>query len=136
MKKEIYWFNKKHLTILSFFFSLVFIVSYFIHSADFCYWRQYCSLVSEIFTLYSLPFISVFFFSLITFKLKEPTFNLWKNFSMWAIPISLIIITFLPMRTHGLDFVPVVKGTVILFLTILYSIISLILIFYKSLKKE
>ena len=127
------WFTKKKVFVLSFFLGVIFTVSYFVHPADFCYWRQNCSLISEIFALYSLPFISVFIFSVITFKLKESTFILWRNFSMWAIPISLLIITMLPMRTHGLDFFPVTKGTVIFPLTILYSVISLLVIISKSL---
>ena|SRR3989344_2446931 len=113
-----------------------FFVFYFVNKADFCDLIKNCSRFNEILIIYTLPFISVLIFSLITYRLKELTFSSWKNFSLWAIPFSLILITFLPTRTHGLDFVPVTKGTVIFFLTILYSIISLILIVYKSFKKK
>ena len=129
------WFTRKRLLTISFILVLIFSVAYFIHPADFCYWRNSCSFVSEIFILYLMLFIPVFLFSLITFKLKESTFSLWRNFSVWAIPISLIIISFLPTRTHGLDFLPITKGTVIFSLTVLYSVISLLLIIYKSSKK-
>ncbi|HRH27135.1 MAG TPA: hypothetical protein PLZ99_03210, partial [Parcubacteria group bacterium] len=59
----------------------------------------------------------------------------WKNFSIWWIPLSFVIITMFPTDTHGMDFVPIIKGTVSLLLSSLYSVISLVIILYKSFKK-
>ncbi len=129
------WFTKKNLILIGFIASVLFFISYFIHSSDFCYWKANCSLMSEILSLYLLPFLSVFTFSLITYWLKDSIFISWRNFSVCAVFISLIIISFLPTDTHGLDFIPITKGTTIFFLTILYSFISLGLILYKSFKK-
>lgn len=137
MNNIVSWLTKRKVIFISLVGVIVFILSYFSKDLGICpRGVTYCSDYSKYFAVYSLPFVSVFIFSLVTFRLTETTFYLWKNFSVWAIPVSLIIITFLPMRTHGLDFVPILKGNTIFFLTILYSIISLILIFYKSLKKE
>jgi len=129
-------FTKNKTLIYSFIISFLFFISYFINKSDFCDLVRGCPRFNELFIIYSLPFITVLVFSLITFKLKETTFYFWRNFSVWFIPISLIIITFLPTRTHGLDFVPMTKGAVMFFLTILYSAISIVLIIFKSLKKE
>src|SRR3989344_8474098 len=133
------WLTKKGLVIISLIGSVVFFVSIFtnIHiPVDVCYQGEFCGDLSELLGIYFLLFIPVFIFSIIIFKLRESVFSTWRNFSLWAVPISLIVISFLPTDTHGLDFIPITKGTIIFFLTILYSLISLILIIYKSLKRE
>jgi len=139
MNNVVNWFTKKKIIVIGFLGVLVFFLGYFVDISihkDVCYMGEFCGDVSELLTIYFLPFILIFVFSILTYKLKESVFNSWRNFSMWVIPISLIIITFLPTRTHGLDFVPVTKRSIIFLLTILYSIISLVLVIYKSLKKE
>ncbi len=95
-----------------------------------------CHDLSYLLLIYTLSFIPFFIYSLITYKLKESTFDFWKKFSILWIALSLLVITFLPTSTHGMDYFPIVKGTVILFLTIVYSITSLLLIIYKSFKKD
>ncbi len=136
MGKTIEWFTKKKLVTISLYAFIIFCIFYGINMLSSCRHEKYCSSVTEIGVIYLLPFISIFIFSLITLKLKESTFKLWKIFSFWVIPIFLIIISLLPTRTHGLDVVSIVKGTAVLFLTILYSITSLLLIIYKSIRKE
>lgn len=131
--------NKKKIFFISLLGSIIFFISVFVPievPIKVCYQGGFCGNVSEVLTIYFLLFVPMFIFSIITFKLKELTFILWRNFSIWAIPISLIVISFLPTNTHGLDFIPVTKGTVIFLLTILYSIISLALVIYKSLQNN
>jgi len=89
--------------------------------------------LSESFFWLTVP---ILFFSIVVFSLKESTFKSWTKFTNYFFIISLVIILLTPTSTHGLDFVPLVKETVTIFLAILYSIISLVLIIYKSLKKE
>jgi len=137
MNNLVSWFTKKKVFFISLVGLIVHVISKFSVDLGICSnYASYCSDRSYLSTIFSFIFVAVFIFSLITFKLKESIFITWRNFSVWSIPIFLIFITFLPTRTHGLDFVPVTKGAVISFLTILYSIISLILIVFKSLKKE
>lgn len=93
-----------------------------------------CNDVSYIVVIYTFIFIFVFLFSIITFFMKEKVASSWRFFSVWAVVLSLILITFLPTYTHGLDFVPLTKGTGILALSTLYAFISLILIIFKSIQ--
>ena len=80
--------------------------------------------------------VPVFVFSIITFLVKRDTFQSWTKLTNYLFSISIVIILLTPTSTHGLDFFPIVKETVTIFLAILYSIISLILIIFKSLKKD
>ncbi|MDP2693239.1 MAG: hypothetical protein Q8O88_06445 [bacterium] len=80
--------------------------------------------------------VPILVFSIVTFATKKDTFISWKKITNYFFIISVIIVLITPTSTHGLDFVPLVKETVTIVLASLYSIVSLILIFYKSLKKE
>jgi len=81
--------------------------------------------------------IPIFVFSVINFFLKKiDILSSWVRFTNYYFIIALIIILLTPTSTHGLDFVPFVKETVTIALASTYSIISLFLIIYKSLKKE
>lgn len=131
------WFTKKKVIYIGLIGLLFFLFSYFSKDLGICSnYASKCSDISYLFVIFSFIFIPVFIFSILIYKLKDSVFLSWKNFSIWVIPIFLIAISFLPTDTHGLDFVPITKGTVIFVLTILYSVISFILILYKSLKKE
>jgi|SRR3989344_58506 len=136
MNNLVNWFTKKTIVIFSFSFTVIFSILYFINGFSSCRHDKYCSNLTELGVIYLLPFVSVFILSLVTFKAKEPTFKHWINFSVWTIPTILIIITLFPTRTHGMDFLPITKGIVSVFLVALYSIVSLFLIISKSLKKE
>ena len=128
------WFTKRKVLLYSILYIILFLFTYIFGKSNYCSLNCYRSF--ELLIIYSLISIPFFVFSIITYKLKESTFILWRNFTVWAIPISLVIISFVPTNTHGMDFLLLVKGTVILALTTLYTIISLILIIYKSFKKE
>lgn len=125
--------NKRALVIIVGYF-FIFLFSYLFGKSSLC--SLDCYRKFEILIIYSLLSIPALIFLLITYNLKEPTFVLWKNFSFWVIPVCLIVISFFPTYTHGMDFLPIVKGTVAIALTILYSAISLLLILYKSFKKS
>lgn len=133
------WFTKKRILIISLLCSAIFFIAAFVDinvPVDVCYQGEFCGDISEVLRTFFLSFVSVLIFSSITFKLKESTFLSWRNFSLWVIPL-LIFTTFLfPRNTHGMDFFPILRGTVSIVLSLIYSIISLILIFYKSFKKE
>lgn len=134
MTSLINWFTKKKIIIFSFFVTVTFFLFYYLNTVSSCRHEKYCSSITEYVVIYLLPFISVFIISLIVFRLQEPVFSSWKNFSMWVIPFVIVIITIFPTRTHGLDFFPIIKGTVSVVLSIIYLAISVILIIYKSLK--
>jgi hypothetical protein len=137
MNKFFGWFTKKKIFIISLLGILIQGFSRFSIDLGICsYYLSDCGKFSYIIVIFSFIFIPVFIFSLLTLKLKEHIFNFWRNFSIFIILMFFVVINFLPLNTHGLDFFPITKGTVMFFFTIIYSIISLILIIYKSLKKE
>ena len=80
--------------------------------------------------------VPVFIFSIITLFTKNTAFQLWAKITNYLYIFFIFIILLTPTSTHGLDFLPIVKETVSIALAILYSIISLILILYKSFKKD
>ena len=133
MGKTIEWFTKSKLMIFSLCIVVIFSIFYYINMLSSCRHEKYCSLITELVVVFSLPLVSVFVFSVITYKLKESTFNLWKKFSIWAIPFIIIIVSFLPTHASNWDYFNIAKDTVMLFFVAFYSIISLILIIYKSL---
>ena len=86
----------------------------------------------SIFRVYSFIFVPFLLFSIITFKLNDKTYSIWVNFSKWFIPLSLLIVSAFPNFTHGMDFVPITKGVISLFLVVFYSAVSLVIILYKT----
>jgi len=137
MNKILEWFTKKKIFLFSLLGIVSFFIAYFSIYFGICFnYPNQCNNNSELVAVYTMLFIPIFFFSLITFKLKQSTFNTWRNFSFYSILVFLILISFIPMRTHGLDYLPITKGLVSFLLTILYSVISLILVIAGSLKKN
>ena len=84
-----------------------------------------------------LPFFPVFFFSLITYKLREEIYTTWFNFARWWIPLSMFFVLVAPLQSHDWMF-PIDKGRVSFFMSLFFVLISLILITYKhfTLKKS
>ncbi len=110
---------------------LIIVASYFINSIFFR--DAFLKKFSESIFWLTVP---VLCFSLITIFLKTSTFNAWRKLTNYFYLISLLIILITPTSTHGLDFVPFVKETVTILLAIIYSVVSIFLIIFKSLKKE
>lgn len=89
--------------------------------------------LSESFFWLTVP---ILVFSIITLFLKAEVFNSWIKFTKYYFIASVIIILITPTSSHGLDFFPIVKETVTIFLSALYSVISLFLIMSKFFKKS
>jgi len=75
-------------------------------------------------------FISLFFLSIITYKMRDEVYHAWLRFSYVWIPLSMILIFLAPEYTSDWMY-PVVKGTVAFFSSLFYAIISLIIIVWK-----
>lgn len=80
--------------------------------------------------------VPILIFSIITLMTKRSVFSIWAKMTNYFFISSVVIVLLTPTSTHGLDFFPVVKETVTIALASSYSIISLILVLYKSFKKE
>ena len=81
------------------------------------------------------PVVSLFIFSLITFKMHEEVFRSWWRFSRIWIPLSMIAIFVSPSNTSNWMF-PVEKGSVAFFLSVIFVIVSACIIVYRHYKLE
>ena len=76
-----------------------------------------------------VPILPLFIFSLITYKMREEIFRVWSMFAVIWIPLSMFLILIAP--EYGNDFVPIEKGTIAFFSSVLFCIISTGLIIWK-----
>lgn len=78
-----------------------------------------------------LIFIPLFLFSLITYKMRDEVYRTWLRFAYVWIPLSMGLIFLAP--EYSTDWMyPVEKGSVAFLTSLLFVIISLILIIWKS----
>ena len=74
-----------------------------------------------------LPFLPLFVFSLITYFLREEIFQSWWRFTRIAIPASIVLILLAP--SYSSDWMlPIEKGTVAFFTSLIFVFISVIVI--------
>lgn len=78
----------------------------------------------------AIPIIPLFIFSLATYKLNERVYLTWLNFTKWWIPLSIFGILISPSYSNDWIY-PIEKGTVALFFSLVYLVVSLVLILYK-----
>ncbi len=78
--------------------------------------------------------VPAFIFSVITLFVREEVARKWRKFSNYFLLASVVIILLTPNSSHGMDIYPLIKENVTIVLATLYSVISLLLILYKSFK--
>jgi len=98
--------------------------------------RQWAGLIMNFF-----PILPLFFFSLITYWMREEVYQTWFRFARWWIPLSMLLILIMPSDTGSGSFGPQLslgKGDIALVTTFIFTLISLTLIAYKhfTLKKN
>ena len=86
--------------------------------------------LSALLTYVFVIFIPILIFSLITYRLKEDTFLSWQKFTVIYLFIYLFIIIIAPWQ-HD-PFFPIEKEIMVMIFCSIYTLISLILITYKS----
>ncbi len=133
MRKITGCLTRKNILFVGGFMSLLFLIFlskdiyfffYDLHKSSILNLFQYLRLI----TWLSLPiFISCLF------TWKQDIFNSWKRFTSVYFLIYLFFIILVPWN-WGDAYLPIYKGTVALGLTVLYSLISLILIIFKSIQ--
>lgn len=134
MNKFIGWFTRKRMFVVCFLFVAVYVFSYFNSVLDLSdVYRSFCCADDRKLNLF-LIFIPVFIFALISFSLNDSNFRSWKKFSFTYLLTYLIIYFLVP--TSGDGFIWFQRETLSFYGSILYLVTSLILIIYKSLKKE
>lgn len=77
-----------------------------------------------------LPIIPLFLLSIIIYKMRDEVYRVWLRFAYVWVPLSMLLI-FLAPEYSGDWMYPIVKGTVAFFSSLLFIIISLILIIWK-----
>ena len=78
------------------------------------------------------PLIPFFFLSLITYKMRDEIYRAWLRFAYVWIPLSMLLIFLAPQYSSDWMY-PIEKGTVAFFSSLLFVIISLVLIAWKYL---
>ncbi len=79
--------------------------------------------------------IPLFIFSLITYKMKEDVYQTWWKFSRVWIPLSMLMILMAPSYSSNW-MIPIEKGTVAFFSSIIYGAISVYIIIYHLSKRK
>lgn len=81
-----------------------------------------------------LPFLFVFLFSLITYKMKEKVFQAWFRFTRMFLPVALVLILLAPSYSSNWVF-PYTKGLAAVMVSGLFvgiSTIKIILAYRKT----
>ena len=89
-----------------------------------------CINVLHNFFLHFLPFSVLFIFALITYWMREEIYRAWFKFARWWIPLSMILILISPEYSHDWMY-RIEKGTVAFATSLLFVIVSLIIIITK-----
>ncbi len=123
---------KKTILISSGFIALVLLAIGIFGTYKICNNQEDCITLLHLFFLHFLPIISLFLLSLITYKMREKVYQAWLHFSYFWVPLSIILVVLAPEYDTDWMF-PITKGSVAFYFSVLYIIISLLLIGYKYL---
>jgi hypothetical protein len=123
--------SKKILLIVSGLGAIILISLDYVGTSQLCGGRQYTVCMGNLYNVMInfLPIIPLFLLSLITYKMREEIFRAWLKFSYVWIPLTMLAILVSP--EYGNALLPIEKGTVGVFFSLLYIIISLLIIAYK-----
>jgi hypothetical protein len=130
--------TKKNILLMSGVLSVIALSLNYIGTDVLCSWfggdtacmRQWASFIMNF-----LPIFPLFFFSLLTYKMREEIYQSWFRFARWWTPLSMFLILIMPSDTGGGGFGPQIslgKGDVALVTSFFFVLISGILIAYKS----
>jgi len=108
-----------------------YLLAFLIGSEKLCGGSQYtnCTQSANSFFETFLPIFPLLLLSLITYKMRDEIFSTWSKFTIVWIPLSMFAILISP--EYGNAFLPIEKITVAGFFSLLYVIISLIIIIWK-----
>ncbi len=126
--------NKKSELYMAFFMFLVYIISYYARAFNLPdSYVDLCCSDDKVLNIFFI-FVPFFVITIILNFIKDKNWNSWKKFTVYFFTIYFIIYFLFP--TTGDGFIWFQRETVVFFGSILYSIISLILILYKYFKKS
>lgn len=127
------WFTKEKFGLFSFSMMFFYIISlnYKVLNLPASY-IKFCCLDDRKLNLFLIA-VPLFVFTFIVFFTKQSSFNFWKKFTFIYLFIYLVL--YFSVSTQGDGYFWMQRETISFFGAILYSIISLFLILYHSLKK-
>lgn len=137
MNKIIAWLSRKKILIITLLFTLIFLPLYLGVPYSACkniYELGYCRELRDVFNYVALLlmiFPVILVFSLIIYKLREKIFISWRNFTFYYFLIYLFFVLIVPWD-FGDVYIPIYKGTVALFLSVLYFFISIFIIIFSK----
>ena len=124
--------TKKTTLLISLLFSLFFIIFIlFQQHANCSFIQRSCSDLLGMYSEIIFIFIPVFIFSLFTYKMKDDVYNIWIKFVYIWIPLTIIMSFITPEYGKGGFLFPIERGGVSYFLSLLFFIISIIIISVK-----
>ncbi len=141
MNNLIEWFTKRRITTIFSITTVLFVILYFNIPYTVCKANFYlgtCREIRQFFNFFTVllmitPFI--LFFSFFTPKMKGYLFLLWRKITFIYLFAYLFIVVITPWYS-GDEYLHIEKDIIALIFSCGYFIFSLILIIYKSLKKE
>jgi len=141
MNGFINWFTKKRILIVFSITTILLVILYSNISYTLCktnFYLEICREIRDVSNFFTVLFFItpiILFFLAITVKMREDTFFLWRKFTLTYLLIYLFVIIITPWY-FGDEFLHIGKGAIALILSCIYFVVSLILIIYKSFKKE
>ena len=137
MNTIINWLTGKRIILISMVGFLLHLITRYRFEFGMCTtYRGQCDDFGKVVMTFTIIFIPVFVFALLNQLIKSKVFYSWRFFSFYFFLLYFVLVSTTPTSTHGLDFFPIVKWTVAVSLSVFYSLISLVLILYKSFKKD
>ena len=136
---------KKKIVLLIGLLGTLFVSSLFILDSHSCYVNKFCNKVGDILSqdnltvIFIVPFL--FFFSLITYKMREGVFQAWWRFARWFVPVIMLVMFFqnIQSRSAGMGLSGVASGAfdflvqIILYtIFIMVSIVKIVLAYRRS----
>ena len=124
--------EKKILLLVSGAITLLLLILDQIGTDRLCGGRQYTECMQNLHSLLTIfiPVTAVFLAIVVFYWTREEVYQAWFRFLRWWIPLSVLLILVTPEYGGGL-INPVSKGTVAVFLSALFVLISMIIITYK-----
>lgn len=121
-------FSKRIVFGLSFIALVLFVVFLSLSIQGKCLMEYFCDRPhDDSFAFLFFPFVPLFIFSLITYFLREEVYRAWWQFARVATPVSMLLIALAPSYSHDWMF-PIEKGSVAVFTSLIFSVISIVVI--------
>lgn len=128
------FFNRIDTLIFSVVLFFLYIISYFNNKLSLpSFYKDFCCIDDKILNVF-LVSIPVLIFSILLIKSNDHKFKSWRKFTVFYLIVYLVIYLLSPTQGDGLLWFQ--RETISLFGFILYTLFSLFLIIYKSLRKD